>query len=86
MHLAETGLRGAPDEAVREAAANMGRVLVTHNVRDFLHLVQRWSEQGRNHPGILLVGRPMSVSEEAERIAEAIQRHADGLPGLALFV
>lgn len=48
-------LRGLPDEAVLEHAAETERVLVTHNVADFARLHQRWQADGRRHHGVLFV-------------------------------
>ena len=48
-------LRGAPDEALVEAATKEARVIVTRNIRDFVRIHNDLVGQGRGHPGILLV-------------------------------
>jgi len=50
----EVGLVGGTDEEQLEFAAQTGRVLLTFDVLDFQELAKRWSQQGREHAGILL--------------------------------
>lgn len=48
-------LDGAPDERVLELAASTGRILITHNVRDFVPLLVAWGGSERSHAGCVLV-------------------------------
>lgn len=58
----EPTLEGAADDELLLLAADDGRVMVTHNVRDFPDLAQRFAGEGRSHAGlIVLVG--ISTSE-----------------------
>lgn len=50
----EVGLSGATDLEQLAYAAQMGRVLVTHNIRDFVPLYEQWWREQRRHPGILV--------------------------------
>ena len=49
------GLRGGPDDLIREAAGAEDRVLVTYDVRDFGNMGARMAVAGEPHPGIVLV-------------------------------
>ena len=50
-------LEGLDDPDVLTLAAHQGRVLVTHNVRDFPDLLRDWAEEARDHAGcVILVG------------------------------
>ena len=48
-------LRGLPDDAILEHAAESERILVTRNVADFARLHQHWLAEGRGHAGVLFV-------------------------------
>jgi predicted nuclease of predicted toxin-antitoxin system len=50
----EVGLRTATDPEQLAYAARVGRVLVTHNVRDFAPLYDQWWHEQRSHPGVLV--------------------------------
>lgn len=49
------------DEDVLELATQQERVLITHDVRDFARIVQRWAEAGRSHAGCILVTLPTTT-------------------------
>lgn len=49
---------GLLDEAVLDYAARHGRVLLTHNIRHFVALYQRYLAEARNHAGIVLTNEP----------------------------
>ena len=53
----EFSLDGWGDEALLRLAANGGRIVVTHNVRDFVPLLVEWGESGQSHAGCVLVKR-----------------------------
>ena len=52
----------ASDEVHLRYAASTGRVLVSHDLRDFQVLANEWSERGEAHAGIVLVHQPPRVS------------------------
>jgi len=50
-------LEGLDDPEVLELATKEGRILLTHNVKDFPDILRDWADEGREHTGcILLVG------------------------------
>jgi len=50
-------LEGLDDPDVLDLATKEGRVLLTHNVRDFPDILRDWADEGREHGGcIVLVG------------------------------
>ena len=53
-------------------AVEQGRVLVTHNVRDFPDILREWAEEGRDHAGcIILVGNRLDQFGLLVRCIEA---------------
>jgi len=48
-------LDGVDDESLMRLAAQDGRIMVTHNVRDFAPIVVEWASTGRSHAGCVLV-------------------------------
>jgi Domain of unknown function (DUF5615) len=48
-------LDGSDDESLLRLATEQGRVMVTHNVRDFVPIVVEWGTTGRAHAGCVLV-------------------------------
>lgn len=51
----QRSLEGIDDSTVLELAAREGRVLITHNVKDFPDILREWAEQDRHHAGCVLV-------------------------------
>jgi hypothetical protein len=52
---------GLDDPNVLELAAHEGRILVTHNVRDFPDILREWADEGREHAGcVIIVGVRLS--------------------------
>lgn len=51
----ETELEGLDDPDVLGLAVREGRILVTHDVKDFAPLLRTWGESGRTHSGCVLV-------------------------------
>lgn len=46
--------QGWSDAALLASSAAAGRVIVTHNIRDFVALHHSWLTQGRTHAGIVV--------------------------------
>ncbi|HEX6507738.1 MAG TPA: DUF5615 family PIN-like protein [Chloroflexota bacterium] len=56
LSLASDAALGALDDPqVLQLAADQKRILVTRNSRDFAPLLRQWSEEGRHHPGCILI-------------------------------
>jgi predicted nuclease of predicted toxin-antitoxin system len=51
----EPALEGLDDENVLALAYEDGRILVTHNIRDFPGIVREWAAAQRSHAGVILV-------------------------------
>jgi len=83
----EEGALGIGDEEQLTRAAAQGRALVSYNYRHFIRLAREWSEQGREHAGIIIsfrqyrrrelgelrraVARLLEVADE-ERLQDAV--------------
>lgn len=48
-------LAGVADEALLRTAAAEGRIMVTHNIRDFVPILIDWGAGGRSHAGCVLI-------------------------------
>lgn len=72
----EAGLRGRSDEEQLAYAASQGRVLITHNITHFPGIYDEWWEQGREHAGIVVIIRGLSVGEMLRKM-EALLNHYD---------
>jgi predicted nuclease of predicted toxin-antitoxin system len=57
----DAALAALDDEQVLALAAGEGRIVVTHNVRDFAPLLRAWGERGASHAGCILVTLPHAV-------------------------
>lgn len=51
----DAGNLGADDESQLLFATQQGRVILTHDTRDFMRLASMWIASGQSHAGILLV-------------------------------
>lgn len=51
----EPELEGLDDEEVLALACAEWRILVSHNVRDFLPILREWAASQRSHSGVILV-------------------------------
>lgn len=77
---ANPSLRGTSDPEVLELATREGRVLVTHNVKDFALLAASWAAEGRTHTGMLFISAKSFPSGRSQlgRLAAALEgRWAD---------
>lgn len=52
----------ATDEEHLRYAATAGRVLISHDLKDFPRLAERWVEHGEVHAGIVLTGQQSKAS------------------------
>jgi len=68
----EARLKGVSDDEQMSYAVQSGRALVTSNVRHFLGIVQQLHAEGREHPGVILVTRPMAVGEMLQGFARLL--------------
>jgi len=79
----ESGNRGAEDEAQLTYAAQSGAALVTRNRDNFIALTARFFDEGRDHPGVIIV--PYSVPGDepailAKTLAKLSLSFPQGLP------
>lgn len=51
----QAGNGGLSDQAQLEFATARGRVIVTHNMKDFLRIHGEWARAGREHAGIIII-------------------------------
>lgn len=76
-----TGTRGVADEEHLRFAADHRLVLLTANAEDFIDLHLEWTEQHRDHHGILIVyrennpARDMTFGQIARAVTECEQSH-----------
>jgi hypothetical protein len=65
-------LEGLDDPEVLELATSEGRILLTHNVKDFPDVLRDWTDEGREHAGcIILVGIHLAQFGQLIRSIEA---------------
>ena len=57
----DVGMGKATDEEHLRYATSGGRVLITHDLKDFPRLAEQWYERREMHAGIVLVGQPPAV-------------------------
>ncbi|MGH2535311.1 MAG: DUF5615 family PIN-like protein [Thermomicrobiales bacterium] len=57
----ESGLDRSSDEEHLRYASREGRILITHDLRDFARLAEAWYQRGESHAGIVLTGQPTIV-------------------------
>jgi predicted nuclease of predicted toxin-antitoxin system len=57
----EIGMRQATDEQHLRFATGQGRVLITHDLKDFPRLAEAWYVRGETHAGIVLTEQPPRV-------------------------
>ena len=71
-------MEGLPDEALLEMSTREGRVLVTHNVKDFARILQQRTPKKR-HAGLILLPRSVKLNDFGA-IISGIQKTVSGLP------
>jgi len=75
VHVREIGRRGFHDAEQLEYAIANERCVFTFNVGDFVQLHQAWSEDQREHCGII-VSQQRSVGECLRRLTAILQTNA----------
>ena len=81
----EPGLEGMNDPGLWLLAIQEGRIFVTANIKDFVPIIQRWSEAGASHPGCILIPGNVQLGQFGRIIAgitaalEAMPEHEDWL-------
>jgi predicted nuclease of predicted toxin-antitoxin system len=63
----KVGNAALDDETQIVFATNEGRVLLTHNIQDFVPIFERWWHANRNHPGIV-VSQQIPLGELQRRV------------------
>jgi hypothetical protein len=64
----DAGTRHGSDEDQLLFATREGRLLVSHNQRDFRRLHERFLQQGREHHGILLIPQTVPLTRLRARV------------------
>jgi predicted nuclease of predicted toxin-antitoxin system len=85
----EIGNAALDDEAQMAVAANKGRALLTHNIKHFVPIFERWWHTGKNHAG-LIVSQQIPLGELQRRVIRLLETVApegmkDNLRNLAEF-
>ena len=85
----ETGNAALDDETQMVFAASEGRALLTHNIRHFVPLFERWWHAGLHHPGIV-VSQQIPLGELRWRVLRLLDttppdERNDNLRNLAEF-
>lgn len=52
--ITELDRKGLSDQAQMTFAVTEGRAIITHNIQDFVPLVECYFEQGQPHPGVIV--------------------------------
>ena len=71
-------MEGLPDEELFEMAVQEGRILVTHNVKDFARILQQRPPEKR-HAGLILIPRSVKLNDFGAMIS-GIQDTVSRLP------
>jgi len=67
----EVGNAALDDESQMVFAVNEGRVLVTHNIQDFVPIFERWWHTGLSHPGVV-VSQQIPLGELQRRVVHLL--------------
>lgn len=74
IHVLEAGRAGKSDAEQLAYAVSQQRTILTHNIRHFRLLNQRYHEEGRQHFGILLSGQ-VTLRNLLRRALRFLGRH-----------
>ena len=67
----EVGRAALDDEGQFRYAADIGCVLVTHNIQHFVPIFERWWRSGQSHPG-LVVSEQVPLGEMQRRLVRLL--------------
>lgn len=87
VHTEELGRKGATDEDQLRFAAQVGRILLTRNCKDFWPMTFRFNAEGQTHAGVLCITKSLedlSASVIARALMQFDSDHADGVPAYFL--
>jgi predicted nuclease of predicted toxin-antitoxin system len=85
----EVGNERAADEHHLRWATEHGRVILTHDIRDFRMLDAEWAARGESHAGIILAEAPpeLSLGELIRRLRRLLETvGADELVNQVIFL
>ncbi len=68
LRMQEIGLRGVEDPALLEHAAQIGRVLLTHDVSTITHFAYERVRAGLSMPGVVEVRRSLAIGQAIEEV------------------
>jgi hypothetical protein len=74
VHVLDAGRTGQSDTEQLAYAVSQQRTILTHNIRHFRHLNQRYHEEGRKHFGILLSAQ-LPLRDLLRRVLRFLGRH-----------
>jgi hypothetical protein len=78
VRIQDAGLSGADDPTVLEWAAQMGRVLLTHDVATITRYAYERVRDGKPMPGVFEVGRSVPIGHAIEDILLLSEYSLDG--------
>lgn len=74
LHVLDVGRGGRSDPEQLAYAASQGRVILTHNIRDYILLDKQYREQGKEHAGIILSDQ-IPLRDLLQRTLRFLSRH-----------
>ena len=78
LRMQEIGLRGVDDPALLEQAAQMGRVLLTHDVTTLTHFACDRVREGMPVPGVVEVRWSLAIGQAIEEVLLVAELSLDG--------
>lgn len=85
-HIYEAGLDGKPDPEVLRSAVENHRAVVTFNIKHFVPLARQYSEEGKEHYGIV-VSDEIPQGELQRRVIKLLESvSADDLKNIIRFL
>ena len=78
LRMQEIGLRGVDDPALLEQAAQMGRVLLTHDVTTITHFAYDRVREGMPVPGVVEVRWSLAIGQAIEEVLLVAELSLDG--------